>query len=156
MWLSEDSMFVRLLKTPGRYGGIRYWFECPRPWCRRRCSVLYREWHSNARAFTCRHCTPFRYETQVLGRADLIVARIDRLIRRLEIRPDHTPKRPKGMHSCTFERLVARTEHLVGTWTASDPMYLFLARGIRELEKEGGAIRTTSHGDLRASLRYER
>src|SRR5690348_13007645 len=51
LWLSDTSAFVALTSTVPRFGGRRFWFVCPRSRCGRRCSVLYREPISNARAF---------------------------------------------------------------------------------------------------------
>ena len=75
---SSPRQFISLAVTEPNFGGVRYWFRCPRPTCGRRSAVLYREPWTNARAFACRRCVQFRYATQVLGDADLIGERIEK------------------------------------------------------------------------------
>jgi len=121
-WISRDSMFIEIIATPGRYGGVRYWFRCPRSACGRRCSVLYRERTTNARAFTCRVCAGLRYASQVLGRADLALHRVARKLSRLEFKPGEVIAKPKGMHRRTFDRLRREVEPLLTLWAMNDPL----------------------------------
>jgi hypothetical protein len=50
---------IPLLHTTPNYGGIRWWFRCPK--CSRRVSRLYRP--SRAYCFLCRHCHNLTYES---------------------------------------------------------------------------------------------
>jgi hypothetical protein len=128
---SEESpqQLVSLVETTPHYGGSRYWFRCPRPSCGRRCSVLYRERQSNSRAFACRKCIRFRYRTQVLGDADLIANRIEKLLVRCEPRSDGTVGRRKGMHHRTFRELSRRLESQTAQWKATSPLWRHFDRG---------------------------
>jgi hypothetical protein len=55
---------VRLQHTTPNYGGIRWWFLCPK--CSRRVSRLYKP--SSSYCFFCRHCHNLTYEsTQLSG-----------------------------------------------------------------------------------------
>jgi hypothetical protein len=138
-WASTDSLFVELTTTPGRFGGLRLWFVCPRQTCRRRCTVLYRERRTNARAFTCRHCLAFRYETQLLGKSDLVSRRIDRLVSRLAVQPDGGLRRPKRMHRRTFQRIADQSHRAIGSWKAIDPTYRHFTKLNEDLEQRARA-----------------
>src|SRR5437870_5446401 len=50
---------IPLIYTTPHYGGIRWWFLCPK--CTRRVSLLYKP--SNAECFFCRHCHDLSYES---------------------------------------------------------------------------------------------
>jgi hypothetical protein len=51
---------INLTTTPCRYGGVRYWFSCPR--CKRRCGCLYLPLtQSNSTRFYCRKCHDLTY-----------------------------------------------------------------------------------------------
>jgi hypothetical protein len=143
--LSEVSpqQFVPLVPTDPHFGGTRYWFRCPRPSCGRRCSVLYREQRSNARAFACRQCIRFRYRTQVLGEADLIATRIEKLLIRCELQPDGTVRRRKGMHHRTFRMLSARLDSQAARWKATSPLSRHVDRSLAELERQIAASQST-------------
>lgn len=107
-WLSETSMFIQITETRPHLGGRRFWFRCPRTACQRRCLVLYREWHTNARAFACRVCNRLSYPTQRMGRIERLGTRAEREARRLiqtltgELLP------PKWMRRRTYERIARR------------------------------------------------
>jgi hypothetical protein len=133
-WLSEDSIFVEVESTPGRFGGKRYWFRCPRPSCGCRCSVLYREQNTNARAFSCRICAGMRYATQVFGRSELTLHRVARKLVKLQFTPGERIKRPKGMHRRTFERLRREVEPSVRLWQNSDPFVKHMTAFSKELD----------------------
>lgn len=150
-WASTDSLFVELATTPGRFGGARLWLLCPRQTCRRRCTVLYREQRTNARAFTCRRCLSFRYETQLLGKSDLVSRRIDRLVSRLAVLPDGGLRRPKGMHSKTFHRIASQAESAIGGWKALDPAYRYFTKANEDLERRARAAFTKALSQKRAT-----
>ena len=136
--LADESprQFVPLVGTDPHFGGTRYWFRCPRPRCGRRCSVLYREQRSNARAFACRRCIRFRYRTQVLGDADLIATRIEKLLIRCELQPDGTVGRRKGMHQRTFHMLAERLECQTAQCKATSPLSRHVDRQLADLERQ--------------------
>lgn len=118
----DTKLTVKLAQTSPTFGGVRYWFLCPRSACRRRCAVLYRETRTNARAFACRRCVPFIYRSQTMGEADAIGARIDRLTARLSVNPTGDFVRPKGMHLRTFERIARSVATLTELWVERDPL----------------------------------
>lgn len=154
-WQSETSMFIEIISTPGGYGGVRYWFRCPRSSCARRCSVLYRERATNARAFTCRVCSGLRYATQVLGKSELTLHRVARRLVRLRFTPGHPITRPKGMHRRTFDRLRREIEPTVKLWGENDPLMKHLATATAEINE---SIRRSTGVELppmaRAKLRW--
>src|SRR5205823_4765279 len=53
------SQEVKLDRTKPNYGGVRWWFLCPK--CDRRVSRLYRP--SYTYCFFCRHCHDLTYES---------------------------------------------------------------------------------------------
>jgi hypothetical protein len=54
---------IPLVHTKPNYGGIRWWFLCPK--CSRRVSRLYKP--SQAYCFFCRHCHDLTYESAQLS-----------------------------------------------------------------------------------------
>lgn len=154
LWMSEDSMFVELLPTDMPLGGVRWWFKCRR--CGRRCGVLYREPNTNARAFACRICTPFRYESQLLGRAELMLGRITRGLTRLDLGPGKRVARPKGMHHRTFDRIKAEVQPALRLWSRNDPELRHLSSSLTEIEAavEREIGRPLPRRSVRAVLRW--
>lgn len=65
--LVNTSQDVYLHSTPLNFGGVRWWFSCPR--CGRRCAKLYLP---RASAFLCRMCHDLTYESCQEGMAFLI------------------------------------------------------------------------------------
>ena len=55
-WEAKDVK-IKLLKTPCRFGGYQYWFECPV--CRRRVCCVYL-----SEAWCCRHCARLAYPSE--------------------------------------------------------------------------------------------
>lgn len=135
--LSEMSpaQFVTLTKTEPHFGGTRYWFQCPRGSCNRRCSVLYREPHSNARALACRRCIRFRYKTQVLGETELIVSRIEKLLGQVAFQPDGKVCRPKGMHRRTFRGITSRLNVQTARYKKESPLVRQVERDLAKCER---------------------
>ena len=117
-WLSQDSMFIALAGTRPNYGGVRLWFVCPRSDCSRRCSVLYREQHTNARAFTCFRCARLVYVTQRLSPIDRAEDRSAKLAQRFEVSPDarNAFLKPKWMRWRTFDRIAGEIEAIDKRW----------------------------------------
>lgn len=134
-WLSRDSMFVQLVSSAPHFGGVRYWFLCPRPTCRRRCRVLYREKRTNARALACRRCYPFVYATQRMSPKARNQRRIDRIASQLVVAPDGRISRPKWMRQRKYDRLVATIESLqlnTREFSFAESLLRSLPKSIRE------------------------
>lgn len=51
---------VSLLSTFCRYGGMRWWFQCPDASCERRVRILYQ----SGKYFVCRKCARLWYDSQ--------------------------------------------------------------------------------------------
>jgi hypothetical protein len=132
----SPRQFVPLAMTKPRFGGARYWFRCPRSGCGCRCSVLYREEHSNARAFACRKCIRFRYRTQVLGDADVVSARMVKLLTRLDVTDTGEVRRPKGMHSRTFRRIANKLDAQAELYKKASPFIRHAERTLAQLKHE--------------------
>lgn len=87
---------VPIMTSECNFGGVRYWFGCPR--CGRRVAVLY----LRARGFACRGCNRIAYASQSGDEIDRTwrkQAKLEQLL------GDHW-RRPKGMHSSTYDRIV--------------------------------------------------
>lgn len=56
----EMDYQVSLLSIPCRYGGEKWFFQCPNTSCNRRCRILYEYGHY----FVCRECTSMWYDSQ--------------------------------------------------------------------------------------------
>ena len=111
-WLADTSMFIAITCTLPHLGGRRFWFICPRSDCQRRCRILYREPHTNARAFACRRCYRLGYRSQRMGRMDRIAARADKEARKL-IQTERGELLPrKRMRRRTFERIAIKVLEL--------------------------------------------
>lgn len=104
LWLSDTSVFVEVTTSKPHFGGIRFWFVCPRTGCGRRCRVLYRARRGNARSFACRHCHRMTYQTQRTGQTSRLIRKLDRKADRFAV-VDGLHEKPKGMHWRTYHRL---------------------------------------------------
>ncbi len=58
--MSIEGEGIVLTQTRTNYGGIRYWFSCPK--CQRRVSVLYE--NPATHTLECRLCTGLKYKKQ--------------------------------------------------------------------------------------------
>lgn len=100
-----------LHRTRPPYGGIRWWFGCPR--CARRCGKLYLP--PDRPDFACRICHRLRYVVQDCGRDQRLELRARRLVERLGGDLDLAlwggrvswSRSPRGMRRRTFGRLCA-------------------------------------------------
>lgn len=103
---------IPVVETATRFGGRRHWFTCLS--CQRRCRIIY----GGAR-FRCRKCMRLRYDTQyepAFARAATKALKIrDRLGGRGGIH-DPFPRKPKGMHQKTYQRLSLEEERLQSVW----------------------------------------
>lgn len=104
---------VRLLSVPCRFGGERFYFQCPGMvrgrFCGRRVAKLYLGW----RYFVCRHCLGLAYASQAEAPHERARRRADKL--RLSMDGETGcdapwPKRPKGMWRRTYERKIAEID----------------------------------------------
>jgi hypothetical protein len=113
---------VPVTYTPCNFGGERPWFQCPR--CGDRVGKLYRP---PARArFRCRECYDLGYQSSrtsgdTLKQAELryrrAFAKADAKGRRPHPNGEPWfPERPKGMHTETFDRLLADVRNARQEW----------------------------------------
>ena len=143
----SPCQFVPLVTTKPHFGGARYWFRCPRLACRRKCSVLYREPRTNARALACRQCVRFRYETQVFGESELILARVVKLLMRLDVDPNGKLRRPKGMHRRKFQEITKSLDVQVAQYQAACPLLRRFGRCLAKLERQVAATGAIGYSD---------
>lgn len=104
---------IQIDSTPCNYGGVRYWFKCPR--CNGRVGKLYIDGNL---LFECRKCKKLNYATQQDNKLDSTRLVMYRIREKLKwqydsawMQPWHRIK-PKGMHYSTFDKLVARHDDL--------------------------------------------
>ena len=118
LWLSPDSLFIRMVATRPNYGGVRVWFVCPKSDCGRKCAVLYRQWDTNSRAFACRRCARIVYESQRMSRIDRLEAKAERLASRLICLDEQglSYAKPKWMRQATFENIVSSLQNIDSEW----------------------------------------
>jgi hypothetical protein len=96
-----------MVTTPLHFGGVRWWFACPR--CGRRCGKLYLP--PSATLFGCRRCYSLRYAVQRADRGDRLYRRARRLVQQMggdienPISTAAVTRKPRGMHQRTFDRL---------------------------------------------------
>lgn len=93
---------VAICKTACNYGGVRYWWLCPK--CGRRVGVLY-----CAGAYVCRHCIGARYQSQLIQPIDKLFNKVNKLRHKLAWHGGLAygiQDKPKGMHQSTYDRLV--------------------------------------------------
>ena len=93
-WEDKD-VEIKLQKTPCRYGGFQYWFECPV--CRHRvCSVYLSD------TWCCRHCGHLAYPSENEDELERLRSKALKLKEKLG--SEYWIK-PKGMHQKTYDRL---------------------------------------------------
>ena len=122
---------VNVTTTTPHYGGVRYWWLCPR--CARRVADLY-----GGKLFLCRECHGLTYRTAQAGSADIdpsVKNRLRVLRRRLAVTGEdraRRPPRPARMHAETYDRLtreyVALVEVKDQIWLAK----LYALTGLRQ------------------------
>ena len=137
-WLSETSLFVRLIGTRPNYGGVRLWFVCPQSACGRRCSILYREANTNARAFRCRRCARLAYRSQRMCRRDRMEYRAAKLVARLDPTWNWGAPiaKPKRMHWGTFNRIAAEVDRLDRRWQPAMASKFALSRSEEAVQEK--------------------
>lgn len=103
---------AQVVHLPQHYGGTRAMVLCPD--CGRRCKFLY---IVSGRA-TCRVCGRLMYRSQFQDADTRLMNRALKLQLRLgDPCWTHMPKRPKGMHHTTYERLCWELYDLKERWS---------------------------------------
>ena len=111
---TEDAEKVRYVVpitwTGCNYGGRRPWFVCPNTKCGRRVGKLY----LRGRYFLCRHCHDLVYESQRIDDLARLIRRKERILKRWGKGrlASIYPKKPKGMHWKTYDRLLNEAYNL--------------------------------------------
>jgi len=94
---------VLLTTTACRYGGVRYWFQCPAEGCGRRVRVLYLR--PAETQYVCRHCARVVYASTRETPNERLARREGKVSSRLGGADSLGGPRPKGMHRKTYTRL---------------------------------------------------
>lgn len=125
----EIEYRVGLTRTPCRFGGARWWWECPSTGHRAFKLFLPR----GGRRFLSRGAYRLGYATQRMSALDRAHRAKDKIERRLWWHDDGTPAPAPGMRRRTFDKLVAR-------WEAADEKLemAWAPRTLRLLERLGG------------------
>ena len=108
---SFENYRVTLLTTPQRYGGVRWWFQCPRTGARAVRLFLPRGGHQ----FWSRGAYRLGYATQREGRMDRISRRATKLCMNLggnDNWRDGPPTKPKWMRWETYSRRACELRRL--------------------------------------------
>jgi hypothetical protein len=126
-----------IIWMPCRFGGARPYFICPGVVngmaCGRRVVKLY----GAARYFLCRHCYRLAYASQREDRYDRALRRANNMRARLGGDPSTAsllPRRPKGMHERTYQRLLSQI--LDAEMTAEERLTIFMQR-LLKIERRG-------------------
>jgi hypothetical protein len=94
---------IPLTRTFPPFGGIRWWFVCPRSGCGRRVGKLY-----GGQYFLCRHCQDLRYKIQREADHSRLMTEAQKIRIRLGGSASLSgpfPWKPEGMHWRTYLRL---------------------------------------------------
>ena len=94
---------VKLTKQECNFGNFRYWLKCPLKGCKKSVATLYLKHET----FACRTCHKLFYCSQAV-KADFPFYRLERIEKQLQNKWEKNgapPKRPKGMHQTTYDRL---------------------------------------------------
>lgn len=105
---SHHSQTIQVSSLPCNYGGLRYYWHCPK--CSKRVSVLY-----GAGEYACRHCIGANYHSQLIQPIDRLFERVSVIRQRLEWQQGIAHgkgSRPHGMHHSTYDRLVNEHDQL--------------------------------------------
>ena len=103
----ENSQYsISISWTSCNYGGERAWFLCSVRGCGRRVAILY-----GVQVFACRHCYRLAYRTQRQSPSVRALRQAQAIRLRLGGSGNMTepfPRKPKGMHQRTYERLCGK------------------------------------------------
>lgn len=108
--VSTEDYLVRLRTTPQRFGGVRWWFVCPRTGRRTVKLFLPRGGHQ----FLSRGAYGLGYACQRenrMSRAQRQARKVYRALRGDGNWRDGAPPKPKGMRWRTYDRLAERLDH---------------------------------------------
>jgi hypothetical protein len=101
---SSRGIATSLAAVPQPFGGVRWWFDCPR--CCRRCATLYLPRAESA--FGCRRCYGLKYASQQTDCADRMHRRAAAVCRRLGLsREAAWGDRPPWLPTQTTENALA-------------------------------------------------
>ena len=138
---------------PCRFGGARPYFICPGVVngmaCGRRVVKLY----GAARYFLCRHCYRLAYASQREDRYDRALRRANNMRARLGGDPSTAsllPRRPKGMHERTYQRLLSQI--LDAEMTAEERLTIFMSDSEDRTPGQWPRLSPASQGVLEMSL----
>lgn len=95
---------IKLTKQKCNFGKHRYWLTCPVKRCRKPVSALYLK-HE---IFACRTCHELLYPSQMRQKFNFPLYRLERIEKQLQGKwsiNGAPPRKPKGMHQKTYERL---------------------------------------------------
>jgi hypothetical protein len=134
MWRADEDaqsktirQSVPITSTPCRFGERRPWFLCSGHrdggYCGRRVALLY----GLGGLFACRRCYGLAYLSQQEPPMWRAIRKAEKIRGQLGASPnlsDPFPDRPKGMHRCTYQRLVQRAEEAEGSADAVATQYL--------------------------------
>jgi hypothetical protein len=126
---------VAITWTRCNYGGERPWFRCPGRGCGRRSGKLY-----GGRLFLCRNCHGLAYASQREDRFEREVSKREAIRKRLGAAPGKPffPRRPKGMHASTFERLLE--EEIEAEMRVEDCLDALFRRDVPEMSTTYGTF----------------
>lgn len=99
---------IPLARVPCNFGGTRPYFVCP-GWASRRCLHRVARLYCIEGRFRCRGCGTLTYASQTEAVPDRLMRRANKRRVRLGGEPgagDLPPRKPKGMHHRTYERLI--------------------------------------------------
>jgi hypothetical protein len=104
----KHNFKIPLCTTTPHYGGVRWWFNCPK--CHKRVGKLYL-----SGIFACRTCVGMAYESQKLDEAYRKLHQAHAIYRELKgIYGLYgiDPSKPKGMHLITYQRKLDKMHQL--------------------------------------------
>jgi len=114
---------VWLETTRPYFGGVRWWFTCPR--CAGRAAKLHLP--PGDKRFLCRRCWGLSYESQRESPMFRALTQAQKIRLRLGGSTDTTapfPERPKGMHRRTYQRLRDQGERYErASWSLAESRY---------------------------------
>lgn len=130
---AEEALGIRgeLVTTRPQFGGVRYWYQCPRCW--RRVRVLYAYAARGRERFSCRRCQGLRYYAHNESRPERLHRRARKLYRRAGSPDGAEPwQKPKWMRWATFSRLVLEGRDAQDT--ADGMMLASLSAGLASIQ----------------------
>lgn len=105
------SFSVNIESTPCFYGGFRCWFRCG--YCDRRVRFLYFKKGKPVLSLACRTCHNLSYRSQNRSFSDRIIDKRRKIWKKLGSKGEQYVKKPKGMHSITYNNLCSLDSELM-------------------------------------------